>query len=269
MLNHAVVGVDFSSGWEAVRNALPSVAEYLAVRRVTLAYVLETGYPAAPELAHEEYYRDRLDEVAGPLRQQGLQVDVRVTVGRPARALHDVASEVGADCVVLGARGHSAWREFFLGSAVMDAARLAKLPLVIVPIDGAMGVDGPVLLATDGSPGSDGAEAAFMQLVQQGRDGIAVHAGPKADGSSARAEEARHAVGRLEALAAKGVTTHHVEADPRHAIARMARDEGASLIVVGKRGHNPLGELLLGSTAEALCRDSGVPVLLVPAAEAS
>ncbi|WP_290649942.1 universal stress protein [Aquisalimonas sp.] len=265
MLKHAVVGVDFSSGWEAVRNALPPLARRLGVQHVTLAYVMEIGYPAAPELAHEDYYRDRLEELAAPLRQEGLEVDVTVVVGRPARALQDTARAVGGDCVVLGSRGHSAWREFFLGSSVMDAARTTTLPLVIVPVDGAMGADGPILLATDGSANSAAAEAAFLELVQQGQQGIAMHAGPKAGESSARAVEAGQAAQRLEALAARGVTTFHSDADPREAMKRMARDERASLIVLGKRGHNPLTELLVGSTAEAVCRRSGVPVLLVPA----
>ena len=267
MLNHAVVGVDFSSGWDAVQNALPSVTECLGVRRLTLVYVLETGYPAAPELDHEDHYRDRLQALAEPLREQGLEVDVAVVIGRPAVALNDAARDVGADCVVLGSRGHSTWRDFFLGSTVMDAARMAALPLVIVPVDGAMGADGPVLLATDGSANASAAENAFLDLVRRGRRGHALHAGPQANGASARAVEAEQADLRLEAMAAAGVTTHHVDADPREAIARMARDEKASLIVVGKRGHNPLAELLLGSTAEAVCRHSGVPVLLVPAEE--
>ena len=265
MLNHAVVGVDFSGGWEAVQNALPSVTEYLGVRRLTLAYVLETGYPAAPELGHEDHYLERLKALAEPLRKQGLEVDVAVVTGRPARALHDAARDVAADCVLLGSRGHSAWRGLFLGSTVMDAARMAVLPLVIVPVDGAMGADGPVLLATDGSANSSAAEKAFLELVRRGRQGLALHAGPQADGASARAVEAEHADQRLEAVAAAGVTTHRVDADPREAIPRLARDEKASLVVVGKRGHNPLAELLLGSTAEAVCRQSGVPVLLVPA----
>jgi pimeloyl-ACP methyl ester carboxylesterase len=37
---------------------------------------------------------------------------------------------------------------------------------------------------------------------------------------------------------------------PADAISRTARAEGASLVVVGKRGRNPLQELVLGSTAE-------------------
>jgi nucleotide-binding universal stress UspA family protein len=50
---------------------------------------------------------------------------------------------------------------------------------------------------------------------------------------------------------------------PADAISRTAREEGASL-VVGKRGRNPLQELVLGRTAEAVCRYAARPVLLVP-----
>lgn len=43
-----------------------------------------------------------------------------------------------------------------------------------------------------------------------------------------------------------------------------ARRENAQLVVVGKRGHNRLRELMLGSTAEAVCRGAAVPVALIP-----
>ena len=40
--------------------------------------------------------------------------------------------------------------------------------------------------------------------------------------------------------------------------------KASTLIVIGKKGRNFLKDLLLGSTAERVIRDSRVPVLLVP-----
>lgn len=265
MLKHAVVGVDFAEGWEAVRPALPVLAGRLGVAKVTLVHVLETDYPAAPEVGHEEYYRRRLEEVAEGIRGAGLEVESRVSVGRTAAALHEVAEEVGADGLILGSRGHSALRELFLGSTVLDAARTADRPLAIVPVDGAPRDEGPVLLATDGSPASASAEAAFRRLLVEGHDGLAVHVGPGPDAGGRRGAEAAQAAERLAELAGAGVMTRHLAGEPREAISHVARDEGAALVVVGQRGHNPLRSLLLGSTAEAVCRSATVPVLLVPA----
>lgn len=263
MLTHAVVGVDLAAGWEAVQRALPALAGRLGMARVTLVYVLETGY-TAPELGHQDHYRRRLEEAAEAVRGAGLEAEARVAVGRPATVLQEVAEEVGADGLVLGSRGHSALREFFLGSTVLDAARLADRPLVIVPVAGDLGGEGPVLLATDGSAASANAEAAFRRLVAEGHQGLAVHVGSGAEAGGARGAEAARAGARLAELAEAGIATRHEPGDPREAIARLAREEGAALVVVGQRGHNPLRELLLGSTAEAVCRGAGIPVLLVP-----
>lgn len=94
MLKHAVVGVDTSSGWEAVRNALPPLARRLGV----------------------------------------------------------------------------------------------QLPLVIVPVDGAMAADGPILLATDGSANSAAAEAAFPGAPARGSAGHRYACGAH----STREQRSRH-----------------------------------------------------------------------------
>lgn len=51
-----------------------------------------------------------------------------------------------------------------------------------------------------------------------------------------------------------------------HAIADVARDEHADVIVVGTRGHTALGGLLLGSVTQRLLHITPCPVLAVPAA---
>ena len=49
-----------------------------------------------------------------------------------------------------------------------------------------------------------------------------------------------------------------------HAIADAARDANADVIVVGTRGHTPLGGLLLGSVTTRLLHVAPCPVLAVP-----
>jgi nucleotide-binding universal stress UspA family protein len=52
---------------------------------------------------------------------------------------------------------------------------------------------------------------------------------------------------------------------PSVEIGRVAEDKGADLLIIGKRGRNPVTDLLLGSTAEAVCRQARRLTLLVPA----
>jgi nucleotide-binding universal stress UspA family protein len=51
-----------------------------------------------------------------------------------------------------------------------------------------------------------------------------------------------------------------------HAIADTAADNGADVIVVGTRGHTPLGGLLVGSVTQRLLHVAPCPVVVVPAA---
>ena len=53
---------------------------------------------------------------------------------------------------------------------------------------------------------------------------------------------------------------------PAHAIADVARDLGADVIVAGTRGHTSIGGLVIGSVTHRLLHIAPCPVLIVPAA---
>ena len=52
-----------------------------------------------------------------------------------------------------------------------------------------------------------------------------------------------------------------ITGDPTNAIARLAKEEGAELIVMGTHGRTGLLRLLMGSVAEAVVRRAPCPVL--------
>jgi nucleotide-binding universal stress UspA family protein len=51
---------------------------------------------------------------------------------------------------------------------------------------------------------------------------------------------------------------------PAHALAEIADEVGADLIVAGTRGHSSVGGLVLGSVAQRLLQVAHQPVLIVP-----
>lgn len=53
-----------------------------------------------------------------------------------------------------------------------------------------------------------------------------------------------------------------VRGSPAAAITEVAEANGAELVAVGRRGHNPLRELLIGSTASNLLRHGRFPILI-------
>jgi len=60
---------------------------------------------------------------------------------------------------------------------------------------------------------------------------------------------------------------NHVGPQPAHAIADVAREVGADLLVVGSRGHEAVVGLVLGSVTLRLLHVAPCPVLVVPAVE--
>jgi nucleotide-binding universal stress UspA family protein len=55
-----------------------------------------------------------------------------------------------------------------------------------------------------------------------------------------------------------------VEGDPAEAVARVAREEAAALVVTGRRGLGPIRERLIGSTSHALMHSLNLPLVSVP-----
>ncbi|MCG6657800.1 universal stress protein [Halomonas campisalis] len=264
MFKHIVVAVDFSSAWPLLQARLKTLTAWGA-ERVTLIHVLSTRYPATPEETHRPHYEAKLAELAGDLAAPGLTIDHEVRSGEPGAVLTEAASELDADLLLMGCRGHSRLHEFFLGSTALDAARLTQQPLWLEPVAEALvGADSRlVMLATDGSEAVAGAEALAVRLAPHFRRRLALTVTCASDGCDREIADAQH---HLDAIAERteGLETRVLDGDPRHAIVEEARGEQADLIVMGKRGRNRIQEFLLGSTAEAIARDAHCPVLVVP-----
>ncbi len=64
-------------------------------------------------------------------------------------------------------------------------------------------------------------------------------------------------------LSVDRLSTHVRRADPAEAIAQLASDLEADLVVVGTHGHRGIARLLLGSVAEGVIRLAPCPVLVV------
>lgn len=122
-----------------------------------------------------------------------------------------------------------------------------------------------VLVAIDFSPAWSRLRDRFLALQFQRRLALRViRAGADSEGERATAEQELAAlsqqVGALEILIESG--------DPRRVVSGQAGSLPADLTVLGKRGRSTISELLLGSTAEAVCHRAQRPVLLVPGPEA-
>ncbi len=80
-----------------------------------------------------------------------------------------------------------------------------------------------------------------------------------------RSEGEKALAGARDLLAAAGLAHEHhiVVGDPAETLARMARERGCDLIVIGSRGMSAVANLIMGSVATRVLHLAEVPVLLV------
>lgn len=280
MFSTALVALDLAPAERPIIDCLPELQRW-GLRRVILTHVIQIGYMQASAPAREPDYVDWLENLATPLRAAGLDVEVDVrTSGVPGDEILAAASKHAADLIVIGSRGHNLISKLFLGSVARQVIRRSELPLLLEWVEpSAAGTRQKcaaacgntlrhVLLATDFSPRATAAEAATIHLAARAERVDCLYVIDETDGtaplSTAHAQAALNTlVQRVEAAGARGNGVV-LQGKASSEIAGHANSLNASLIVVGKRGQNPLASLVTGSTAVAVCEIAGRPVLMVP-----
>jgi nucleotide-binding universal stress UspA family protein len=138
-----------------------------------------------------------------------------------------------------------------------------------------------IVWATDGSENADRALPYAKALARREEAKLIVvhvvekYASHKASALAVYADE-EIVEEKLKKLAAQlsdeGFSTDlqivtHVGPQPAHAIADIAREVGAELILVGCRGHAAIPGVALGSVTQRLLHSAPCPVLVVPSTE--
>ena len=139
-----------------------------------------------------------------------------------------------------------------------------------------------IIWATDGSASAERALPYAKELARA--DGasllilhaVETYAGSRAAGLPLYVEEEelqKRTEEQVESLRGEGIDAElqmvtGLGVRAAHAIADAASDAGADVIVMGTRGHTPLGGLLLGSVTQRLLHIAPCPVMAVPAASA-
>jgi nucleotide-binding universal stress UspA family protein len=197
-----------------------------------------------------------------------------------------------ADLVVMATRAAGPVGRALRGSVADRVMRESPQPVVLVPPRAGGDGDEPlrlgrVLVPLDGSEPSSAVldrllglkrarelEIVLLEVVTSGAllqwvpDPLELrtHALPPDFAEARVSAEHRltHLADRLRTDGAKRVSLRVVEdLDPAAAITRVAREEGADFIAMSTRGAGGLERFVLGSVAEAVVRDSDIPVLLV------
>lgn len=133
-----VVGLDGSENSQqaldwAIKLAKPLDAEVVAVHAVQPLTLTWGITPTEFDDETRRRIQSELDDVwCEPLRKAGVRYQAHFELGRAADVLGHVASQEGADAIVVGRRGRGAVTEALLGSVSHELGHRAKTPLVII-----------------------------------------------------------------------------------------------------------------------------------------
>jgi nucleotide-binding universal stress UspA family protein len=192
------------------------------------------------------------------------------------QALHQLAEREHADLLVVGSSRRTGIGRVLLGETTLAALDGAPCAVAVAPRDYAAGAVGPADWQTigvghDGSAESDLALAAARELARRHDVTIRVLAvvplqslppGSDAPLDWTDATERAIATQRARLAAIGNVAAEVAYGRPATELERFAA--GVQLLVVGSRGHGPLGRLLNGSTSTQLARCSPCPLLVMP-----
>lgn len=193
-----------------------------------------------------------LAEAAGRV-DINVPVTTEVSTDLPGRALLTASQTAGL--VVLGSKGVGGFAGLLVGSVASQVTSHGRCPVVVVR-DAAV-PDGPVVVGVDGSPTSQRAlEFAHAFAAAHHRDLCVLHARPSTGPTGPTGPDALP-TGTAEVRVERRLVTG------RAAPALIEASAGASLTVVGSRGHGGFTGLLLGSVGHQVLHHAAGPVAVV------
>ena len=201
-------------------------------------------------------------------RAQARQVELTGTVRRGEEPFREIVAEarrLQADLIVLRQRGKRGYlANLLLGEMVHTVTGHAPCDVLIVPRASNFW-SRSILLATDGSLHSRRAATVAASIAVT--CGLTLTAVSVAEPHAADADAGAHVEQALAAVRAAGVDASGrvLTGRPHEAILRAAGEVGADLIVLGRRGMNPVRRALVGSTSEQVAGRSDCAVLIVRA----
>ena len=296
-LGEIVVATDFSQTATLVIDR----AIDLARRHESEIALLHVMQPDLPTLASPEMivvppdFADRLRaasnealaQQAERIRAAGVRVTTHLEHGVPAQCITARDDALGADLVLIGARGHTRFEHLLLGSVVESVVRSAHQPVLTIHPGDRRPVEpvGTLLFPTDLSADSEFALRAALRLLARRQESKILlvhtfHLAPSVvpftgfgeavppyfvENAQQIAEAAVQPV--VDRLRRQGYAVDAVieRGDPAEVVIALAAEREVDVIAIGTHPRSPLRRFLLGSTTLRVVEHAPCPVLTVHA----
>ena len=223
--------------------------------------------------------RASLDAELERCRAQGLSAESHLVEAPAAHGVVELAGKLGADCVIVGSRGHGLLRQLLLGSVAERIANDASCRVLVVRGHGSAAAPETIVLGDDLQERSRAARAdafdlaallsARLDVVHAPDLGVPYFASAHLALPDRVFDELRiEASKQLDAFRAEAppgleITKVVAQDDAAHAICARAEQVGAGLVVVGTRSPSDIERVLLGSVANKVVRHAPCSVLVV------
>ncbi len=277
MFSRILYPLDFSiSSLHALKSIIPQLIK-MDVKQVFLAYIYEGMISDENEadlvISH---YSEKLDKYADNLKNLGANVKTIVEVGIASEKIANIALKFDVDLIVIPSKGENIFREMFLGSTASNLIRLSKKPLLLLKYEwdkktkqivsecNCENVFKKPLVALDFSKCSDELIKLlkyFNEFIEEIVVAHIVDYGKQEEKDRLIEESKRNIEDYVKTLTKPYVKRVSYGIASKN-IMKIADDNACSLIVIGKKGRSHIKDLLLGSTAERLIRESKKPLLL-------
>ncbi len=172
------------------------------------------------------------------------------------------ARRLAADLIIMGRHGKTGLARLLLGSVAARTVGYSPVNVLIVPAEAPLAWN-LLLVASDGSVYSQAAVTEALDLARLFESRLLGVSVAREEGELPQAEAIAREMLAQANRAGLPMETRVTVAIPDDAIVRLARDQGANLIIMGSHGRTGLTRLLMGSVTERVIGSAPCPVLVV------
>ncbi|MGM0421186.1 MAG: universal stress protein [Bacillota bacterium] len=280
MLNDKVLlATDFSKTAEQLLHCLDEL-RLLGFDEVLLTHVINIQNAKIVNVTQfKEANREKLEEVKEKIEDKGFKVEINIPVGSPAVEIEKLAEAKEAGLILIASHGKGLIKRIFLGSTTYNLIRRTSTPVLIEKYENL--AEGKlacarkfnrVLLPLDFSECSREA-VELVKALGQPLEEIILLAVVESSASREELEKLKSDAGdklteieeELGEIGTANRISHRVEVGAASEnIIAAAQTDNVGVIILSKRGQGRIREILLGSTADRVAKESPVPVLLIP-----